>query len=85
MDRFAIDGRDPNSYSGYTWTLGRYDRAWGPERPIFGTIRYMSSEATRRKLHLKRFLNEFGDAPIPRATPTRAARASRGARAASSR
>ena len=28
-DRFALDGRDPNSYSGVFWILGRYDRAWG--------------------------------------------------------
>ena len=49
MNRFALDGRDPNSYSGYAWVLGRYDRPWGPERPIFGTVRYMSSESARRK------------------------------------
>ena len=42
-NRYALDGRDPNSYSGIFWVLGRYDRPWGPERPIFGTVRYMSS------------------------------------------
>ncbi len=35
-NRYALDGRDPNSYSGIFWCLGRYDRPWGPERPIFG-------------------------------------------------
>jgi deoxyribodipyrimidine photo-lyase len=60
MNRFALDGRDPNSCSGYAWTLGRYDRPWGPERPIFGTVRYMSSDATRRKLKLRQFLKDFG-------------------------
>ncbi len=35
-NKYAVDGRDPNSYSGIFWVLGRYDRAWGPERPIFG-------------------------------------------------
>lgn len=49
-DRFALDGRDPNSVSGITWVLGRFDRAWGPERPIFGKIRYMSSLNTAKKL-----------------------------------
>lgn len=49
-DRFAIDGRDPNSVTGITWVLGRFDRAWGPERPIFGKVRYMSSANTARKL-----------------------------------
>lgn len=58
-NRFAVDGRNPNSYSGIFWVLGRYDRAWGPERPIYGKIRYMSSDNTRRKLKLKRYLETY--------------------------
>ena len=61
-NRYALDGRDPNSYSGIFWTLGRYDRAWGPERPVFGKIRYMSSANTKRKLNLARYLERFGGA-----------------------
>lgn len=61
-DRYALDGRDPNSYSGIFWVLGRYDRAWGPERPVFGTIRYMSSRATRRKMRVSDFIARWGDA-----------------------
>jgi deoxyribodipyrimidine photo-lyase len=48
-DRYAVDGRDPNSVSGITWVLGRYDRPW-PERPIYGKVRSMTSDSTRRKL-----------------------------------
>lgn len=59
-NRYALDGRNPNSYSGIFWVLGRYDRAWGPERPIFGTVRYMSSENTQRKLHVKNYLQTYG-------------------------
>lgn len=59
-DRLALDGRDPNSYSGIFWCLGRYDRAWGPERDIFGKIRYMSSDNTRRKLQLDQYLEQYG-------------------------
>ncbi len=59
-DRYALDGRDPNSISGIFWVLGRYDRPWGPERPIFGTVRYMTSDNTRRKLRLKRYLAHYG-------------------------
>ncbi|EYF00096.1 Deoxyribodipyrimidine photolyase, type II [Chondromyces apiculatus DSM 436] len=59
-DRFAIDGRDPNSISGIFWVLGRYDRAWGPERPIYGTIRYMTSESALRKLRMKEYLKRYG-------------------------
>lgn len=60
-NKYALDGRDPNSYSGIFWVLGRYDRAWGPERPIFGKIRYMSSENTKRKLRMGDYLDRFGD------------------------
>lgn len=59
MNKWSLDGRDPNSYSGYSWVLGRYDRAWGPERPIFGTVRYMSSENTARKLHVKEYVRRY--------------------------
>ncbi|MBT8464405.1 MAG: deoxyribodipyrimidine photolyase [Myxococcales bacterium] len=60
-NKYALDGRDPNSYSGIFWVLGRYDRAWGPERPIFGKIRYMSSDNTKRKLRMREYLDRFGD------------------------
>lgn len=59
-NKYALDGRDPNSYSGITWCFGRFDRAWGPERPIFGKIRYMSSDNTVRKLDLKAYLARWG-------------------------
>jgi deoxyribodipyrimidine photo-lyase len=58
-NKYALDGRDPNSYSGIFWCLGRYDRPWGPERPIFGKIRYMSSENTARKLRLADYLETY--------------------------
>jgi deoxyribodipyrimidine photo-lyase len=59
-DRWALDGRDPNSASGLLWCLGRHDRAWGPERPIFGTVRYMTSESAARKHRLQGYLARFG-------------------------
>jgi deoxyribodipyrimidine photo-lyase len=62
-DRFATDGRDPNSYSGIFWCLGRYDRGW-PERPVFGKVRSMSSESTRRKIKLKKYLETFSSSEL---------------------
>ena len=59
-NKYAVDGRDPNSYNGILWTLGLFDRPWGPERKIFGTVRYMSSTATVKKLRMKRYLAQFG-------------------------
>jgi deoxyribodipyrimidine photo-lyase len=58
-NKYSIDGRDPNSFSGIFWILGRFDRPWGPEREIFGTVRWMSSENTQRKLKMKRYLETF--------------------------
>ncbi len=59
-NKYALDGRDPNSYSGIFWCLGRYDRPWGPERPIFGKVRYMTSESTKRKFRLTGYLEKHG-------------------------
>ena len=58
-NKYALDGRNPNSYSGIFWVLGRYDRAWGPERPVFGKIRYMSSENTARKMRVKQYMAKY--------------------------
>ncbi len=66
-DRYALDGRDPNSVSGIFWCLGRYDRAWGPERPIFGKVRYMSSDSAVRKLRMRGYLETHGVEPGPQA------------------
>jgi deoxyribodipyrimidine photo-lyase len=70
-DRFALDGRDPCSLSGIAWCLGRYDRPWGPERPVFGTVRYLSSERAARKPGIARWLARQGAAD---AEPSRARR-----------
>jgi deoxyribodipyrimidine photo-lyase len=55
-NRYALDGRDPNSSTGISWCLGRFDRPWAPQRPIFGCIRYMSSASTLKKIALKKYL-----------------------------
>jgi deoxyribodipyrimidine photo-lyase len=49
-DRYELDGRDPNGYAGIAWAIGgKHDRAWGPERPVYGMVRYMSFDSTSRK------------------------------------
>ncbi len=58
---YAIDGRDPNSYSGIFWIFGRFDRAWGPERQIYGKIRYMSSDSARKKIKMDNYLKRYSD------------------------
>ena len=59
-DRWALDGRDPNSYTNILWCFGKHDRPWGPRRPIFGTVRYMSTAAAQKKLRMGRYLERWG-------------------------
>ena len=61
-DRYELDGRDPNGYAGIAWAIGgKHDRAWGPERPVFGTIRFMSYGSTSRKFDSRRYVERWGD------------------------
>jgi len=56
-DRYELDGRDPNGYAGIAWAIGgKHDRAWGPERPVYGKIRYMSYASTSRKFDSKAYI-----------------------------
>jgi len=36
-DKYGLDGRGPNGYTGVAWCFGKHDRAWR-ERPIYGKI-----------------------------------------------
>ncbi|MFO0682799.1 MAG: deoxyribodipyrimidine photolyase [Sandaracinus sp.] len=60
-DRWSVDGRDPSSYTNIGWVLGLYDRPWAPERPIFGMVRYMSSDAAMKKLRMKEWMARWGE------------------------
>ena len=60
-NRWAVDGCNPNSWSGIAWCFGRFDRPWAPTRPVFGCIRWMSSDNTRRKMDVKPYLARWGD------------------------
>ena len=59
-DRWALDGRDPNTYASILWCFGKHDRPWGPARKIFGTVRYMSTAAAMRKLKMEDYLRRWG-------------------------
>ena len=60
-DRYEMDGRDPNGYTGVAWAIGgKHDRPW-PERPIFGTVRFMSYESTHRKFNSKAYIAWVGE------------------------
>jgi deoxyribodipyrimidine photo-lyase len=58
-DRWALDGRDPNTYTNILWCFGLHDRPW-QERPVFGMVRYMSSDGMKRKTHVDAYIREIG-------------------------
>ncbi|MDX2032826.1 MAG: deoxyribodipyrimidine photo-lyase [Blastocatellia bacterium] len=56
-DRYELDGRDPNGYTGIAWAIGgKHDRPWAPARPIFGMIRYMAASGCARKFDVKAYI-----------------------------
>lgn len=57
-DRYALDGRDPNTYTNILWCFGLHDRPWG-ERAIFGMTRFMSLEGMKRKTGVDAYLREI--------------------------
>ena len=54
-NKYCLDGRGPNSYAGILWCFGKHDRPW-MERPVFGTIRYMTTGSTRKKFDSKKYI-----------------------------
>lgn len=56
-NKYALDGRDPNSYTGIHWCFGKHDRPW-MERSVFGTIRCMTSNSTGKKFDSKKYIRD---------------------------
>jgi len=59
-NKYALDGRDPNSYAGILWCFGKHDRPWF-DREIFGAIRYMTSQSMAKKFNARRYMGMFSD------------------------
>jgi deoxyribodipyrimidine photo-lyase len=58
-DKYLLDGRDPNGYSGVAWSMvGKFDRPWF-DRPIFGKVRYMSGASTGKKFNSKKYISQM--------------------------
>ena len=47
-NKYELDGRDANSFTGVAWCFGKHDRPW-KERDVFGTVRYMNAKGLKRK------------------------------------
>jgi len=54
-NKYFLDGRDANSYTGIAWIFGVHDRAWF-ERPIFGKVRYMAASGLERKCDIQAYV-----------------------------
>lgn len=55
-DRWALDGRDSNGYTGIAWSMGGvHDRPWG-ERPVQGTLRSMTYNGARSKFDVAAYI-----------------------------
>jgi len=59
-DKYALDGRDPNSYAGIQWCFGKFDRPFAA-RPVWGTIRPMSLERAHAKYSMSDYLDRWGE------------------------
>lgn len=60
MNKYFLDGRDPNSYANVAWLFGTHDRPWF-ERPVFGTVRYMAASGLERKAHPAAYLDKVAN------------------------
>ena len=57
-NKYELDGRDSNGYTGVAWSIcGVHDRAWF-ERPVFGKIRYMNYNGCKRKFDVLEYINK---------------------------
>ena len=58
-DKYELDGRDPNGYTGIMWSIGGlHDRPW-KEREIFGMIRYMSYQGCKKKFDVDGYIKKW--------------------------
>jgi len=58
-NKYELDGRDPNGFTGVAWCFGKHDRPWG-ERQIFGNVRYMNDNGLRRKFDADGYVKKIG-------------------------
>jgi len=56
-NKYELDGRDPNGFTGVAWCFGKHDRAW-KERPVYGKVRYMSASGLERKFDMDKYVEK---------------------------
>ncbi len=60
-DKYELDGRDPNGYTGILWSIGGlHDRPWA-DRKIYGKIRYMNYNGCKRKFDVEKYIQQVSE------------------------
>ena len=58
-DKYSIDGRDPNGYTGIAWSIGGvHDRPWF-DRNVYGKIRYMNYNGCAKKFDVSNYVTKY--------------------------
>lgn len=57
-NKYELDGRDANGFTGVAWCFGKHDRAW-TERSVFGKIRYMNAAGLKRKFDIDDYVEKI--------------------------
>ncbi|WP_027107826.1 deoxyribodipyrimidine photo-lyase [Lacticigenium naphthae] len=57
-NKYNLDGRDPNSFTGIAWCFGKHDHGW-KEREIFGKVRYMNAKGLERKFDMQKYVDKI--------------------------
>jgi len=57
-NKYALDGRDPNSYTGIAQCFGLHEHVY-KERPVFGKVSYMDDSTLRKKYNMEQFLERI--------------------------
>ena len=57
-NKYELDGRDPNSFTGIAWCFGTHDHPW-QERAIFGKVRYMNAAGLKRKFDIAAYVERI--------------------------
>ena len=56
-NKYALDGRDPNSIAGVMWCFGLFDRPFSPYNPIMGNVRKRTTEVHRNRIDFEAYSN----------------------------
>ena len=59
-DRWFLDGRDANGYTGVAWSIGgRHDRPFPPNKPVIGLVRPMGAKGMAKYFDVDAYVREI--------------------------